>query len=88
MKQTDLPDLYSASHNRHFPLEGTLKEHFNNSKHKYRNVIETIKNDMNIDDSVLGECILSEMEKVKQQSINCFQKVVLIYITSTRRSQY
>ena len=38
-----------------FPLECTLKEHFNNSKQEYRNVIEIIKNDLNVDDSVLGE---------------------------------
>lgn len=33
-----------------FILEGALKEHFDNYKYEYQNVIETIKNDMYFDD--------------------------------------
>lgn len=33
-----------------FILEGALKEHFDNYKYEYQNVIETIQNDMYFDD--------------------------------------
>ena len=52
-----------------FILEGTLKEHFNNYKSVYPELIENIRNDMYVDDLVSGGDILREIEVMKQKSI-------------------
>ena len=48
-----------------FILESTLKEHFNNKKIVYPELIENIRNHMYVDDLVSGGNILSKVEVVK-----------------------
>ena len=48
-----------------FILESTLKEHFNNKKIVYPELIENIRNHMYVDDIVSGGNILSKVEVVK-----------------------
>ena len=55
-------------------LEGTLKEHFNNYKFVYPELIENIRNDIYVDDLVSGGNILNEVEVIKQNSIELFGK--------------
>ena len=57
-----------------FILEGTLKEHFNNYKSVYPELIENIRNDMYVDDLVSGGDILREIEVMKQKSIELLTK--------------
>ena len=57
-----------------FILEGTLKEHFNNYKFVYPELIENIRNDIYVDDLVSGGNILNEVEVIKQNSIELFGK--------------
>ena len=48
-----------------FILESTLKEHFNNKKIVYPELIENIRNHMYVDDLVSGGNILSKVKVVK-----------------------
>ena len=57
-----------------FILKGMLKEHFNNYKPVYLEVTENIRNDIYVDDLVSGRNILSEVEVIKQKSIELFAK--------------
>ena len=57
-----------------FILERTLKEHFNNYKSVYPELIENIRNDMYVDDLVSGGDILREIEVMKQKSIELLTK--------------
>ena len=57
-----------------FILEGTLREHFNNCKSVYPELIENIRNNMYVDALVSGGNILSEVEAIKQKSIELFAK--------------
>ena len=57
-----------------FVLEGTLKKYFNNYKSGYPELIENIRNDMYVDDLVSGGNIVSEVELIKQNSIELFAK--------------
>ena len=51
-----------------------LKEHFNNYKSVHPEVTENIRNDIYVDDLVSGGNILSEVEVIKQKSIELFAK--------------
>ena len=53
-----------------FILKGTLKDHFNNYKSVYPELIENIRNDMYVDDLNSRGNFLSEVEK----SIELFAK--------------
>ena len=64
-----------------FILEGTLKEHCNNYKSEYPELIENIRNHMYLDDLVSGGKILSEVEVMKQKSRNCLLKMASTYIS-------
>ena len=57
-----------------FILEGTLKEHFNSYKSVYPELIENIRNAMYVDDLVSRGNTLSEVEVIKQKSIELFAK--------------
>ena len=58
-----------------------LKEHFNNYKSVYPEVTENIRNDIYVDDLVSGRNILSEVEVIKQKSIELFEMVFKYIIT-------
>lgn len=55
-------------------LEGKLKGYSIMYKHWYEAVVETISNNMYIDELVSWRSILSEVERLKQQSIELFSK--------------
>ena len=57
-----------------FILEGTLKEHFNNCKSVYPELIENIRNDIYANDLVSRGNIFSVVEVIKQKSIELFAK--------------
>ena len=57
-----------------FILEGTLKTHFERYKSMYLELIRKIRDDMYVDDLVTGGECLEEVEKIKSDSIELFEK--------------
>ena len=57
-----------------FMLEGTLKIHFENYIGMFRELIERVKDDMYVDDLVTGGESTSEVDKIKSDSVNLFQR--------------
>ena len=57
-----------------FILEGALKEHFQYYINKYPTLIEAVLEDMYVDDLVSGSNTIEEVEVIKQESIELFQK--------------
>ena len=58
-----------------FILEGTLKTHFERYESMYLELIRKIRDDMHVDDLVTGEESLQEVEKIKSDSIELFEKM-------------
>ena len=57
-----------------FILEGTLKTHFERYESMYLELIRKIRDDMYVDDLVTGGESLQEVEKIKSDSIELFEK--------------
>ena len=57
-----------------FILEGTLKAHFERYESIYLELIRKIRDDMYVDDLVTGRESLQEVEKIKSESIELFEK--------------
>ena len=57
-----------------FILEGTLKTHFERYKSMYLELIRKIRDDMYVDDLVTARESLQEVEKIKFDSIELFEK--------------
>ena len=57
-----------------FILEVTLKEHFDNYKSVYPELIENMRNDISVDALVSWGNTLSEVEVIKQKLIELFAK--------------
>ena len=57
-----------------FILEVTLKEHFDNYKSVYPELIENMRNDISVDALVSWGNTLSQVEVIKQKSIELFAK--------------
>ena len=57
-----------------FVLEGTLKAHFERYESIYLELIRKIRDDMYVDDLVTGRESLQEVEKIKSESIELFEK--------------
>ena len=57
-----------------FILEGTLRTHFDTYRNMYLELIEKIKDDMYVDDMVTGGDNVREVEKMKSESIELFEK--------------
>ena len=57
-----------------FILEGTLKTHFERYESMYSKLIRKIRDDMYVDDLVTGGESLQEVEKIKSDSIELFEK--------------
>ena len=57
-----------------FSLEGNLKEHFQYYIYEYLTLIETISEDLYVDDLVSGSNTMQEVEVIKQKYINVFRK--------------
>ena len=57
-----------------FILEGTLKTHFERNESIYLGLIRKIRDDMYVDDLVTGGECLEEVEKIKSDSIELFEK--------------
>ena len=57
-----------------FILEGTLKAHFEKYESIYLELIRKIRDDMYVDDLVTGRESLQEVEKIKSESIELFEK--------------
>ena len=57
-----------------FILEGTLKTHFERYESMYLELIRKIRDDMHVDDLVTGGESLQEVEKIKSDSIELFEK--------------
>ena len=57
-----------------FILEGTLKIQFENYIGMYRELIEGVKDDMYMDDLLTWGVSTSEVDKIKGDSVNLFQR--------------
>ena len=57
-----------------FILEGTLKAHFERYESIYLELIRKIRDDMYVDDLVTERESLQEVEKIKSESIELFEK--------------
>ena len=57
-----------------FILEGTIKTHFERYKSMYLELIRKIRDDMYVNDLVTGVESLQEVEKIKPDSIELFEK--------------
>ena len=57
-----------------FVLEGILKIHFENYFGMFREMIERVKDDIYVDDLVTGGESTSEVDKIKGDSVNLFQR--------------
>ena len=58
-----------------FILEGTLKTHFERYESMYLELIRKIRDDMHVDDLVTRGESLQEVEKIKSDSIELFEKM-------------
>ena len=57
-----------------FILEGTLKTHFERCESMYLELIRKIRDDMHVDDLVTGGESLQEVEKIKSDSMEMYEK--------------
>ena len=53
-----------------FVLEGALDVHFDNCGHKFREVVEKVRDDMYVDDLVTGGESINEVKELKSDSIS------------------
>ena len=70
-----------------FILEGTLKTHFERYKSMYLELIRKIRDDMYVDDLVTGGESLQEVEKIKFDFIELFEKGGLNFTNVTPINQ-